>query len=163
SRAAPPTVAYDRSREAACRLSHGRLLFRKLDSQLRGSPAADLAGVLDAAGGTCLVAPALPGEGRTTRGGVQRWAGGEAALRGRVRPAAGRVERGDAATDAGLDEVAQRALARGDGVLAGSAGLAEALARALGLGAARPAPPPGCRRPLAIVGSLAAADQAEAA
>jgi uncharacterized protein YgbK (DUF1537 family) len=162
SRPEPEAVARRRGREAAAAL-RGDLLFRKLDSMLRGHPAADLAAALDAAGGACLVAPALPGEGRTTTGGVQRWPGGEADLRALLAPLAGRAEPRDAATDADLDGVVREALARGDRVLAGSAGLAAALARALGLGPPPPAAGAGCRRPLAVVGSPAAARQAACA
>jgi len=162
SRDAGAGVARARSAEAARRLG-ARLLVRKLDSQLRGSPAADLAGALDAVGGGCLVAPALPGEGRTTAGGVQRWPGGETDVRALLHPLAGRVEVRDAASDRELDAIALEALARGDRVVAGTAGLAAALARALGLGAP-PAPPQlSCARPAAVVGSPAAAAQAACA
>ncbi|HSR22914.1 MAG TPA: four-carbon acid sugar kinase family protein, partial [Candidatus Eisenbacteria bacterium] len=133
SRGEAAPVARSRSREAASRLECD-LLFRKLDSLLRGHPAADVAGVIDALGGRCLVAPALPAEGRTTAGGIQRWPGGDADLRLVLAPLADRVDLRDAATDADLDDVAREALGRGDRVLAGTAGLASALARALGLG-----------------------------
>jgi D-threonate/D-erythronate kinase len=159
SRAEAEPVARSRSREAACRIQCD-LLFRKLDSLLRGHPAADLAGALEAVGGRCLVAPALPAEGRTTAGGVQRWPGGQVDLRRALAPVAGRVDVRDAATDADLDRIAEEAVARGDRVLAGTAGLAAALARALGLGPPPVPPAPGCMRPLAVVGSPAAAAQA---
>lgn len=162
SRAEAEPVARSRSREAASRLVCD-LLFRKLDSLLRGHPAADVAAVIDALGGRCLVAPALPAEGRTTAGGVQRWPGGEADLRLVLAPLADRVDLRDAATDADLDDVAREALERRDRVLAGTAGLASALARALGLGPPPAAPAPGCLRPLAVVGSPAAAAQAAVA
>jgi len=159
SRDEPAPVAFDRSRSATCRLG-ADLLYRKLDSMLRGNPAADLAGALAAAGGGCLVAPALPAEGRVTRGGVQRWPGGEADVRGLLAGLGDRVEVRDAVADAELAAVAREALARGDRVVAGTAGLAAALAEALGLGPPPPARGPACRRPLAVVGSLAAARQA---
>jgi uncharacterized protein YgbK (DUF1537 family) len=162
SRAEPEPVVRERGRSAACRLACD-LLYRKLDSMLRGSPAADLAAVLDVVGGGCLVAPALPAEGRTTAGGVQRWRGGEADLRRLLAPLRGRVDLRDAATDADLDRVAAETLARGDRVVAGTAGLAAALARALGLEPPPAAPAPACVRPLAVVGSPAAAAQAAAA
>jgi uncharacterized protein YgbK (DUF1537 family) len=156
-----PDLASVRGRVAAIRLNGG-LLYRKLDSMLRGSPVADLESARLAVGGRCLVAPALPGEGRTTVGGVQRWPGGEADLRVRLAPLAvdGYVELRDAVTDADLDRVAADALAHGDRLLAGSAGLAAALARALGLAPPPAAPAQGCERPLAVVGSPAAAAQA---
>jgi uncharacterized protein YgbK (DUF1537 family) len=156
-----PELASVRGRVAAVRLN-GDVLYRKLDSMLRGSPLADLESALGGAGGRCLVAPALPGEGRTTAGGVQRWPGGSVDLRALLAPLLvdGAVELRDAATDADLDGVAADALAHGDRVIAGSAGLAAALARALGLGPPPPAPRPACDRPLAVAGSPAAAAQA---
>ena len=159
SRASPPAVARTRSAEAARRLAGADLLFRKLDSMLRGNPLADLEGALEVRGGVCLVAPALPGEGRVTVDGVQRWPGGQADLRSLLQPLGPRIRLADASSDDDLLAVAGAALARGDRLVAGTAGLAAALARRLGL----PAPPPlssRCRRPLAIVGSLAAAQQA---
>src|SRR5215831_17502605 len=123
SRAESASVAYDRSREAAARLRCD-LVYRKLDSLLRGNAVADLAGVLTATGiSRCVVAPALPGEGRTTAGGVQRWPGGEEDLSALFATLAGRVEVRDAASDADLDRIAHELLARGDGLAAGTAGL----------------------------------------
>ena len=159
SRDADASVAYARSREAAATLG-SPLLYRKLDSLLRGSPLADLAGALDATGAAAVVAPALPGEGRTTVGGVQHWPGGQVDVRALLRPLAGRVDVRDAVTDADLDRIAKEVVERRDRVVAGTAGLAAALARALGLGAPPRAPALACTRPLAVVGSPAAAAQA---
>lgn len=159
SRAAGPEVSYARSREAARRLRCD-LLYRKLDSMLRGNAAEDLRGVLDVVGGPCAVAPALPAEGRFTVGGVQLWPGGRADLRTLFGQLAGRVDLRDARTEADLDSVAGEILARADRVAAGTNGLASALARALGWAPAPPAPRARCRRPLAVVGSPAAAGQA---
>jgi D-threonate/D-erythronate kinase len=140
-----PGLARMRGRAAAMRLN-GDLLYRKLDSMLRGNPVADLESARAVTRGRCLVAPALPGEGRTTVGGVQRWPGGEVDLRVLLAPLVvdGFVELRDASTDADLDRVAEDALAHGDRVLAGSAGLSAALARSMGLGPPPAAPPPGC-------------------
>jgi len=156
-----PILAGTRGRLAAKRL-RGDLLYRKLDSMLRGSPVADLESARAVVRGRCLVAPALPGEGRTTVDGVQRWPGGQVDLRVLLAPLVvdGYVELRDAETDADLDRVAADVLAHGDRVAAGSAGLAAALGRALGLGPPPTAPPQGCARPLAVVGSRAAAAQA---
>src|SRR5215831_17724507 len=161
SRAEAAAVAYDRSRQAGAKLRCD-MLYRKLDSLLRGNPVADLAGVLDATGAVlCVLAPALPGEGRTTAGGIQRWRCGESDLSSLFAPLAGRVELRDAMTDDDLDRIARELLARGDRLVAGTAGLAAALARAMGLGPPPAAPRQACVRPLAVVGSLAAAGQAE--
>jgi uncharacterized protein YgbK (DUF1537 family) len=158
SRAETPEVACARAAEAAARLP-GAFLYRKLDSMLRGNPRADVE-VLVRDGRRALVAAALPGEGRVTVGGVQRWAGGEADLRALFATLAHRVEIVDAATDADLDLVARRVLAEPGLVAAGSAGLAAALARALGLPSPPAGPRPGCGSPLAVVGTLAATEQA---
>lgn len=49
-----------------------RWIYKKIDSTLRGNPAAELFAVMDAMHEhTALVAPALPAEGRTTRDGHQ--------------------------------------------------------------------------------------------
>jgi len=161
SRAESATVAYDRSRAAGAGLCCD-LLYRKLDSLLRGNAVADLGGVLAATGAICcIVAPALPGEGRTTVGGVQRWPGGEEDVRELFATLAGRVEVRDATSDADLDRIARELLARGDRLVAGTAGLAAALAREMGLGPPPAAHSPRCVRPVAVVGSLAAAGQAD--
>jgi uncharacterized protein YgbK (DUF1537 family) len=161
SRKGPAAVSYARSREAALRLPDSDLRYRKLDSIFRGFPLADLAAVLDVTGGPCVVAPALPGEGRTTSGGVQRWPDGEVNLRELLRPLAGRIRLRDACTDADLDGVAGEVMESDDRLVAGTAGLAGALARRLGLGPVPAAPRVGASRPLAVVGSRAAVAQAE--
>ncbi len=160
SRAEDSEVAYERSRQAVAQLTCN-LLYRKLDSLLRGNAVADLGAVLDATRvARCLVAPALPAEGRITVKGVQRWPGGEVRLPELFAALAGRVELRDAGSDAQLDLLAREVVRRGDRLVAGTAGLAAALARAMGLGLPPPAPPAGCARPLAVVGSLAAVRQA---
>jgi D-threonate/D-erythronate kinase len=160
SRDTDGSTAYARGRNAAAALPRG-LLYRKLDSLLRGHPVADLRSALDVAGGSCIVAPALPAEGRTTAGGTQRWPGGEVDLRVLFEPLGDRVELRDAVTDADLDAVAREVVRRQDRVVAGTAGLAAALARALGVGPVPPAPALACRRPLAVVGSQVAGWQAD--
>ncbi len=55
---------------AACSPSSFPLVYKKIDSTLRGHPAAELAAVMSALGETrALIAPAFPAQGRTTRGG----------------------------------------------------------------------------------------------
>ncbi|MBO0702686.1 MAG: hypothetical protein J2P38_07125, partial [Candidatus Dormibacteraeota bacterium] len=95
AQAAPRTAA-------AARRFAGRLLYRKLDSLLRGNPRGDVAPLLDG-GERVVIAPALPAEGRVTRGGVQRWTGGEADLRAIFGPLGVAVTVADAATDEDLD------------------------------------------------------------
>ncbi len=163
SRHAPAEVCRRRSREAAAHLLPlCDRLYAKLDSRLAGSPAAALAGMLEVWPGPCLVAPALPAEGRVTDGRRQRWPGGEADLAGLLAPLGGRVDVRDAASTDDLKAIAREVAARPEVLPAGSAGLAEALAPALGLG-----PPsrswPASHRPLALVGTPAARQQARVA
>lgn len=157
SREAPPAVGTDRTAEAAHRLG-GRVIYRKLDSMLRGNPLTDVEAALTP-GARAVVAPALPGEGRITAGGVQRWPGGSADLRVLFAPLGPRVEIADATTDRELDAVAARLLADHGLIAAGSAGLAAALARAMGFGHLDPVPRPECSRPVAVVGTPAAREQ----
>ena len=136
TRSLPPHEAAARVRRA------GRIDFKKIDSQLRGNVAAELA-VLE---GAVIVAPALPVEGRVVRGGVL-YVDGE--------PRASPVPLTDAETDADLDAI----VAAADGAtLVGSAGLAAALGRTLG---ARPLPPPerSTARLWVLVGTRVAGEQ----
>lgn len=65
--------------EAGGLLGHGRLIFKKLDSTLRGNVAAELAAMLQAIRdfahegerASIILAPAFPAQGRTTVGGRQ--------------------------------------------------------------------------------------------
>ena len=55
---------------AACSLSSFPLVYKKIDSTLRGHPAAELAGVMSALGEErALIAPAFPAQGRATLNG----------------------------------------------------------------------------------------------
>ena len=146
--------------EAVARRYSGRLLYRKLDSLLRGVPLADLRGLLAAGALGRRSWPALPAEGRTTVGGIQRWAAGSVDVRALFSPLGDRVVVRDAADRRGPGSD-RRGDPRDRWVAAGSAGLASALARALGLPSSPPAASPGSRWPLAVVGSPAAAGQAE--
>ena len=71
SRALPPAEAFRRVREAIANRPPGTLVYKKIDSTLRGHLAAELAAALDAmpeAAGAVL-APAFPQQGRTVVGG----------------------------------------------------------------------------------------------
>lgn len=157
SREAPPEVGRERTTRAARRL-RGWLVYRKLDSMLRGNPLADVEGAL-AEGARAVIAPALPGEGRVTVDGVQRWTGGSADLHALFAPLGARAEIADAVTDADLDVIARRIVGSVGVVAAGSAGLAAALARALGFAPPGPGPRARCERVVAVVGTPAAAEQ----
>ena len=72
SRALPRAEAGERTARAAGALRGAGLLYKKVDSTLRGPVAAELGAALDAGGRSCgLLAPAFPPAGRTTRNGVQ--------------------------------------------------------------------------------------------
>ncbi len=172
-------AAYAATRDA---VSGGApLLYVKLDSLLRGHVGAALDGALDGAGaGTAVVAPAFPGQGRTTVGGRQL-VGGEVVgdlletLRAQTEREVihvlddGALDRaGVLVCDAKDDDDLARIVAAGwvgaDSrvVWAGSAGLAGALFRGLSSGgAAPPAAAPGGPA-LVVVGTQAAAAQLEA-
>lgn len=73
TRGAPPDAAYARVREIAEQLHQLRpaLVYKKIDSTLRGNVAVEIDAVMDAFGFELgIVAPAYPAQGRTTRHGV---------------------------------------------------------------------------------------------
>ena len=73
TREATRREAIDRVTAAAPLLADADIAFKKLDSLLRGHPAAELAACLKAgAWRSVVVAPAFPPMGRVTRGGVQQ-------------------------------------------------------------------------------------------
>jgi uncharacterized protein YgbK (DUF1537 family) len=155
-------VALERTREAARELrSQGfKLIYRKVDSMLRGNLAADLEGVLADWGGTCLLAPALPAEGRVTRKGRQVWNSTTVDISSLLGDLGDRVSIRDAETDRDLAALAAEVARTARLLPAGSAGLAAQLPGALGL-AVRPQPPlPLCQRPLVLIGSTSAFAQA---
>lgn len=72
SRTRPADLAAKRVVEAVHVVRGASLLYKKLDSTLRGNVAAELAAAFGAAGrGHTIVAPAFPAAGRTTVGGTQ--------------------------------------------------------------------------------------------
>src|ERR687890_858338 len=73
SRAMPAGFAAKRVLEAARAAREARIVYKKLDSTLRGNVAAELASALGGARrDRVVVAPAFPAAGRTTVGGIQR-------------------------------------------------------------------------------------------
>src|SRR5215212_8993695 len=73
SRTMPAGFAAKRVLEAAHAVRGARIVYKKLDSTLRGNVAAELAAALGGAQRVrVVVAPAFPGAGRTTVGGTQR-------------------------------------------------------------------------------------------
>lgn len=72
SRAMPAGFAAKRVLEAARAVRDARIVYKKLDSTLRGPVSAELAAALAATGrDRAVVAPAFPSAGRATVGGVQ--------------------------------------------------------------------------------------------
>jgi uncharacterized protein YgbK (DUF1537 family) len=72
SRAMPAGFAAKRVLEAGHAVRSARIVYKKLDSTLRGPVAAELAAALEATGRErAIVAPAFSAAGRTTVGGVQ--------------------------------------------------------------------------------------------
>jgi D-threonate/D-erythronate kinase len=130
------------------------LIYKKIDSTLRGHPGVELAALLrcinarPASSGAedttqtsqVLIAPAFPAQGRVTRGGVHyvygmpvaRTVFGEGMTSSRVRdffPASSdRLRFADAESDADLIQCVDDALASDTRIFCGSAGLANALA-----------------------------------
>lgn len=148
----PPEEARTRARLAVAHLlaEGAALVFNKVDSRLRGPVREELEGVLEAWPGEVVLAPALPGEGRVTRAGVQVTPSEEIDL-GALTAGLVRVTVRDAATDENLDSVAADVLAAG-ALPAGTAGLAAAIARRLAEGARR-AELPRVSSPLIVAGS----------
>src|SRR5829696_3102107 len=73
SRTMPAGYAAKRVLEAARAAREARIVYKKLDSTLRGNIAAELAAALGGSGRERVVfAPAFPAAGRTTVGGTQR-------------------------------------------------------------------------------------------
>lgn len=110
------------------------IVFKKIDSTLRGHVVAELAAARAALGArrAVIFAPAFPAQARIVRNG--RVCVNGKALRGGICEtlAASGIEVLDAGTDADLDAIARRGLAmRPRPLFVGSAGLARALARTL--------------------------------
>ena len=135
-------VARERAREAALRLlGHGvSLIYKKIDSVLRGHPGPELSGVLDAIaithpGARALVAPAFPAQGRTTVDGVQLVQGVPVAshlgrLEHALAPVFASCDIRDATTDDDLRVIARDGVAGVRILWVGSAGLASQVVEA---------------------------------
>ncbi len=72
SRAAPPDEARRRVFEAGTKLKNAGIVFKKVDSTLRGNLAVEIDAIMRATGrDRAIIAPAFPSGGRTTISGVQ--------------------------------------------------------------------------------------------
>ena len=132
--------AHSRTRAATISLLRGgvTLLYKKVDSVLRGHPGPELAGMLSPLplGTRALVAPAFPAQGRVTINGVQLVHGRPATnhggrLREAFADAATACDFHDAADEATLQAIAKQGVDDGVRVWVGSAGLAAELVPAL--------------------------------
>lgn len=152
TRESDPEAAAETVRRA-CRAiedSGLELIFKKIDSVLRGPVQAEIAATL-AAGGcrAAVVCPAFPSQGRQVINGRLLVHGED---RGPLPTGEG-FELRDARTDADLDRLAAELLNRSDALPVGSGGLAAAYARALGRLYRRPfaeAKPPRSEKPAAF-------------
>lgn len=120
---------------AAClAAAPGTIVFKKIDSTLRGNAGIETAEAMRAFGCDSVVfTPALPALGRTVEKGILRTFGGSPIdVSSYLRDQGVDFPCSDAACDADLDRIVADPIAAGGRILwAGSAGLAAALARAL--------------------------------
>lgn len=132
--------AHARTRAATITLLRGgvTLLYKKVDSVLRGHPGPELAGMLSPLppGTRALVAPAFPAQGRVTIDGVQLVHGRPATnhggrLRDAFADAATACDFHDAADEETLHAIAKQGVDDGVRVWVGTAGLAAELVPAL--------------------------------
>ncbi len=145
----PPTAATIVS-GLARHLRDADIAFKKIDSLLRGNLAAELAACMPHFE-HCVLAPAFPFQGRTTRDGRQRLHGRDVGIDvpSQLRAHGLDIPFLDAVTDTDLAAIVAEHRARPGRILwCGTGGLAGALA------GHRPVPCPALRRPiLALVGS----------
>jgi len=74
SRISPRSVAYEKAKEATTRLVEAKIpiIYKKIDSTLKGNIGAELDGVMDSTGtNIAIVTPAFPANRRVTVGGYQ--------------------------------------------------------------------------------------------
>jgi uncharacterized protein YgbK (DUF1537 family) len=148
------------------RARRAQILYKKIDSTLRGHLAAEIAAARSALGAArpVIVAPAFPAQGRIVRNGRVFVNG--VPLSGNLRNAlAGTgVSVPDAASDADLARIARAGLAAHPRpIFVGSAGLARALARALPKRRAAKAPRVPRRTVVTVVGSASPVSARQAA
>jgi uncharacterized protein YgbK (DUF1537 family) len=131
---------------AAARISPDTVIFKKIDSTLRGRPGIETMEAMRAFAFDCAVfTPALPVLGRIVEGGIlgvcDHPAFAPLDIAASLRSEGVNLSVPDAVCDADLDRIVAEALASGRRTLwAGSAGLAAALARALADGTRTTAP-----------------------
>lgn len=158
------------------------VIFKTIDSTLRGNIGAEIAGALaGSARGRAIIAPAFPAAGRTTEGGRQYLDGKPieqttfaADVRTPVQSSLitdhlthlspSQFDVRDAATDHDLDLLVAQVTLDADVLWVGSPGLAAALARAVPIKASDTIPDtPKSARSLVVVGSLHSANDEQIA
>ena len=150
SRGEDETIAAARVAALMLNLPPATLVYKKIDSMLRGNVRAELAAMLAAPSHgrrRALVCPAFPEQGRTVANGIAEPAGIDLAALLQGLP----LEIPDAATQEDLRHIAASANPARD-LLVGSAGLARALGRVPERVPIPPEPGPGV--PLFCVGSV---------
>lgn len=134
-----------------------RLVFKKVDSRLKGNVASECAAVLAACGRLrMIVAPAVPALGRVVTDGAIGGAGIDAAIdiRAAMATAGASVAVPDAVDDAALERIAAGCIEQAASVLpVGTRGLAGAVARALRPQRPQPAAKPPAGRMIFAIGS----------
>jgi uncharacterized protein YgbK (DUF1537 family) len=162
-------------RRVGSALADKRIVFKKIDTGLRGPIGHELAGLMEGlqqsdAPWTCVVAPAAPSIGRTTRDGVQYEHGlhiDQGALAddpdsppasADIRVVLSRTGGGDyivadAVCPEDLDRIVESYLPQGRIVFAGSLGLASALVKQITGGSSPTISGDPARRPLLVCGS----------
>ncbi len=165
SRHLPPAEAAAAVARCIAALPRGTPLFKKIDSTLRGAVVEEIRAAA-AGSGMIVIAPAVPRQGRTVRGGQvfvhgvplgEAASGGAAPFTGSLRAALAPLPcvMPDCATEGDLAEIARAAPA--DALLVGAAGLAQALAQTRFGDATAAAPPPAPAGPaLFVAGSRTA-------
>lgn len=152
TRDADAATVHDRMKRvlAALDIASVEMVFKKVDSRLKGNVGLETAIMARAMGGCPVVAaPAIPAMGRVQRSGRIEGVGMAVPI-GIARLFDLPVEVPDVATDADLDRVVK---GRRGVLWVGARGLAFALARATSPGGARPLPPPPVRPLLVAIGS----------
>ena len=175
SRLAAPEQARRISCKLGAALAEKRVVFKKMDTGLRGPIGAELDGLLEGLkeSGTdwlCVVAPAAPSIGRTTRSGVQYDNGvpvdrsalaadpSSPPLSAHVRTVLERTGHGDwlvcdAESQADIEWIIDAHWDKARIVFAGSLGLAAALTRRLRAPSCRPPTVAPAHRPMMVCGS----------
>jgi uncharacterized protein YgbK (DUF1537 family) len=179
SRLADASIAEQRFRAAGAALAGARVIYKTIDSTLRGNLFAEARGAMAGSGRPrALVAPAFPAAGRTTVGGRQLVHGApvdetefardalnpvsSSLVADHFAPLGGSAFRVcDAAEDSDLDTLVSRTGLEADLVWIGSPGLAAALARAIPAAEPSSARWPSVRRVLVVVGSRHPANRAQ--